>query len=96
MSLSGEEFGQSVAINDNGRVAAIAEPLAGSVTISTRNNNDWSLSSSIDISDVISSTRKLDIAMSTDGDTIAVLSNETDVRENNDNANISSIAKPHY
>ena len=94
VSLSGEEFGQSVAINDNGRVAAIAEPLAGSVTISTRNNNDWSLSSSIDISDVISSTRKLDIAMSTDGDTIAVLSNETDVRENNDNANINSITKP--
>ena len=93
VSLSAEAFGQSVAINDNGTVAAIAEPLAGSVTISARVSNDWSLTSSIDISDVISSTRKLDIAMSTNGDTIAVLSNETDVSENNDNTNIQSITK---
>ena len=94
VSLSGEAFGQSVGINDNGTVAAIAEPLSGSVTISTRNQNDWGLYSSIDISDVISSTRQLDIAMSTSGDTIAVYTNESDVSETNNNANINSVTKP--
>lgn len=92
--LSGEAFGQSVAINDSGTVAAIAEPLSGSVTIYARNNTDWTYYGSTDISTVVSGTRTFDMAMSTSGDTIAVYTNETDVNETNDSTSIISNTKP--
>jgi len=89
VSLNGEAFGQSVAINDNGSISVIAEPLAGSVSIYLRNSSAWGYASTTSLSEFVSTTRSLEVALSTSGDTIAVFSNESD-----DASSVVSIAGP--
>jgi len=89
VSLNGEAFGQSVAINDNGSISVIAEPLAGSISIYLRNSSAWDYASTTSFSEFVSTTRSLEVALSSSGDTIAVFSNESD-----DASSVMSIAGP--